>query len=225
MSVARARLTPPTGGPLHAAPRSGSTTGGSRRSRRCRGSSDLMATGTGLRDVLIYVHGFNQSFETAALDAAQLSDGIKFRGETMVFAWPSKARAVRLRLRPRERDVVARRAGAGARRVHGEPDGGPHPRGLAQHRHHADDGGAAPDLRAARRRGGQADRRGGVRLARHRHRRVRLLGQADRPGGEEDHRHHRDQRPRAGGGRVDRRAASRGSAPPRRRSSRSSACR
>ena len=54
--------------------------------------SDLIATGAGLRDVLIYVHGFNQSFETAAIDAAQLSDGVKFRGETMVFAWPSKAR-------------------------------------------------------------------------------------------------------------------------------------
>ena len=44
----------------------------------------------GRRDILIYVHGFNQSFETAALDAARLSDGIKFRGETMLFSWPSK---------------------------------------------------------------------------------------------------------------------------------------
>ena len=44
----------------------------------------------GRRDVLIYVHGFNQSFETAALDAARLSDGLKFRGETMLFSWPSK---------------------------------------------------------------------------------------------------------------------------------------
>lgn len=42
------------------------------------------------RDVLIYVHGFNQSFETAVLDAARLSDGLKFRGETMLFSWPSK---------------------------------------------------------------------------------------------------------------------------------------
>lgn len=42
------------------------------------------------RDVLIYVHGFNQSFETAALDAARLSDGLEFRGETMLFSWPSK---------------------------------------------------------------------------------------------------------------------------------------
>jgi esterase/lipase superfamily enzyme len=42
------------------------------------------------RDVLIYIHGFNQSFETAALDAARLSDGLEFRGGTMLFSWPSK---------------------------------------------------------------------------------------------------------------------------------------
>jgi esterase/lipase superfamily enzyme len=50
---------------------------------------DLLAQAGG--DVLIYVHGFNQTFETAALDAARLSDAIKFRGRTMVFSWPSKA--------------------------------------------------------------------------------------------------------------------------------------
>jgi len=44
----------------------------------------------GRRDVLVYVHGFNQTFETAALDAARLSDGLKFRGSTMLFSWPSK---------------------------------------------------------------------------------------------------------------------------------------
>jgi esterase/lipase superfamily enzyme len=52
--------------------------------------SDLLAQGGG-GDVLIYVHGFKQTFETAALDAAHLADGIKFRGQTMVFSWPSKA--------------------------------------------------------------------------------------------------------------------------------------
>lgn len=53
-------------------------------------ASDLLAQAGG-PDVLIYVHGFKQTFETAALDAAHLSDGIKFRGQTMVFSWPSKA--------------------------------------------------------------------------------------------------------------------------------------
>jgi esterase/lipase superfamily enzyme len=53
--------------------------------------SDLLAQAGGGEDVLIYVHGFKQTFETSALDAAHLSDGIKFRGRTMVFSWPSKA--------------------------------------------------------------------------------------------------------------------------------------
>lgn len=52
--------------------------------------SDLLAQAGGGADVLIYVHGFKQTFETAALDAARLCDGIKFRGRTMVFSWPSK---------------------------------------------------------------------------------------------------------------------------------------
>ncbi len=52
-------------------------------------ASDLLGqTGP---DVLIYVHGFRQTFEAAALDAARLSDGVKFRGDTMLFSWPSKA--------------------------------------------------------------------------------------------------------------------------------------
>jgi esterase/lipase superfamily enzyme len=52
---------------------------------------DLPGLSNGPHDVLIYVHGFNQTFETAVLDAARLSDGIAFRGDTMVFSWPSKA--------------------------------------------------------------------------------------------------------------------------------------
>lgn len=53
---------------------------------------DLLGQGNGGgSDVLIYVHGFKQTFETAVLDAAHLSDGIKFRGQTMAFCWPSKA--------------------------------------------------------------------------------------------------------------------------------------
>lgn len=41
------------------------------------------------RDVLIYVHGYRESFETAAVSAAQLSDGIRFRGVSGLFSWPS----------------------------------------------------------------------------------------------------------------------------------------
>ena len=54
--------------------------------------ADLLRHATTTRDVLVYVHGFNQTFEAAALDAARLSDGIRFHGETLVFSWPSKAK-------------------------------------------------------------------------------------------------------------------------------------
>jgi esterase/lipase superfamily enzyme len=53
---------------------------------------DLPGVSSNARDVLIYVHGFNQTFETAVLDAARLSDGIRFHGDTLAFAWPSKAK-------------------------------------------------------------------------------------------------------------------------------------
>jgi esterase/lipase superfamily enzyme len=41
-------------------------------------------------DVLLYIHGFNQTFETATLDAARLADGLRFGGETVLFSWPSR---------------------------------------------------------------------------------------------------------------------------------------
>lgn len=47
-----------------------------------------LALGDG--DVLLYIHGFNQSFETATLDAARLADGLRFSGETVLFSWPSR---------------------------------------------------------------------------------------------------------------------------------------
>jgi esterase/lipase superfamily enzyme len=52
---------------------------------------EFLTQAGGEPDVLIYVHGFRQTFEGATLDAARLSDGINFRGATMVFSWPSKA--------------------------------------------------------------------------------------------------------------------------------------
>jgi esterase/lipase superfamily enzyme len=41
------------------------------------------------RDVLLYVHGYRESFETAAVSTAQLSSGIGFRGASALFTWPS----------------------------------------------------------------------------------------------------------------------------------------
>ena len=42
-----------------------------------------------LRDVLLYVHGYKQTFASATLDAARLSDGLNFHGDTLLFSWPS----------------------------------------------------------------------------------------------------------------------------------------
>lgn len=42
------------------------------------------------RDVLLYVHGYNQTFASAALDAARLADGLDFHGDTVLFSWPSR---------------------------------------------------------------------------------------------------------------------------------------
>jgi pimeloyl-ACP methyl ester carboxylesterase len=51
---------------------------------------DLIAQAEG-RDILVFIHGFRNTFEEAALDAARLSDGIGFSGDTMMFSWPSKS--------------------------------------------------------------------------------------------------------------------------------------
>lgn len=42
-------------------------------------------------DALVFIHGFNVDFETAARRAAQLSYDLTFQGPTLVFTWPSKA--------------------------------------------------------------------------------------------------------------------------------------
>ncbi len=41
------------------------------------------------RDVLLYVHGYNETFESAARSAGQLSHALEFQGRTALFAWPS----------------------------------------------------------------------------------------------------------------------------------------
>ncbi len=91
MSVARLRLVPPSDSRLSLAA-VGLDDWRIDRLEKVAKVGDLFAPAAGARDVLIYVHGFNQTFETAALDAARLSDGIRFRGETMAFAWPSRAK-------------------------------------------------------------------------------------------------------------------------------------
>jgi esterase/lipase superfamily enzyme len=42
-------------------------------------------------DVLLYIHGYRESFESAALSTVQLSEGIRFAGASALFTWPSAA--------------------------------------------------------------------------------------------------------------------------------------
>jgi len=50
-------------------------------------AADLAATKS--RDILVFVHGFNTSFEDAALRAAQITADIGFDGSVVLFSWPS----------------------------------------------------------------------------------------------------------------------------------------
>ena len=88
LSIARAQLTSPSDGRF-----SLSSVGLAdwRIDRIDPQAGGALAQATGGRDVLIYIHGFNQTFETSALDAARLADGIRFHGTTMLFSWPSRA--------------------------------------------------------------------------------------------------------------------------------------
>ena len=91
MSVARAKLTPPDDGRFSLAA-VGLIDWRIAAIEPVPHLRDLIGEGASGDDVLVYVHGFNTTFETAALDAARLSDGIKFPGGTFVFSWPSKAK-------------------------------------------------------------------------------------------------------------------------------------
>ena len=90
MTVARAKLVPPDDGRFSLAAVGLADWRLDEVEPVSEGIGDLLAQAGGGPDVLIYVHGFKQTFETAALNAAHLSDGIKFRGRTMIFSWPSK---------------------------------------------------------------------------------------------------------------------------------------
>jgi esterase/lipase superfamily enzyme len=91
MSVARAKLTPPDDGRFSLAS-VGLVDWRIASIEPLPRLRDLIGEGSSGDDVLLYIHGFNTTFETAALDAARLSDGIKFAGGTCVFSWPSKAK-------------------------------------------------------------------------------------------------------------------------------------
>ena len=53
-------------------------------------AASRLATAIRGRDSLLFVHGYNQTFEAAARDAGQLAAGVGFFGHTVLFSWPSK---------------------------------------------------------------------------------------------------------------------------------------
>ncbi len=54
-----------------------------------RVAADL--AGTKSRNLLVFVHGFNTSFEDAAVRAAQIAADVDFDGTIVLFSWPSAA--------------------------------------------------------------------------------------------------------------------------------------
>jgi esterase/lipase superfamily enzyme len=52
-------------------------------------AADLAVTRS--RNVLVFVHGFNTSFEDAAVRAAQIAADLNFDGTVVLFSWPSAA--------------------------------------------------------------------------------------------------------------------------------------
>lgn len=54
-------------------------------------ASSAFAEGLRGRATLLFVHGYNQTFESAAYDVALLGDAIGFRGNVALFTWPSRA--------------------------------------------------------------------------------------------------------------------------------------
>lgn len=59
---------------------------GQRKTSEAARAFGQAATG---RDVLLYVHGYNETFESAARSAGQLSHALEFQGATALFTWPS----------------------------------------------------------------------------------------------------------------------------------------
>ena len=91
LAFARARMTPPS---LSIAGRVASVVTGGWRVDRVEDLTQSDAAAAFSRaaigqDVLLYVHGYRESFETAAASAAELAEGIAFRGAPAIFTWPS----------------------------------------------------------------------------------------------------------------------------------------
>ena len=87
---AEARLTPPSTSLI------GRVTAGSWSIAKVDGvernnAAQAFAQAAFGQNLLLYIHGYKESFETAATSTIDLSEGIKFAGVTGLFTWPSAA--------------------------------------------------------------------------------------------------------------------------------------
>lgn len=57
--------------------------------RTSRDAAAAFSQEVGGRDVLLYVHGYNETFPSAARSAGQLSHSLGYAGRTALFTWPS----------------------------------------------------------------------------------------------------------------------------------------
>jgi len=87
MIFAEARLTPPSDSLLSSGSWSIAKVDNVERSS----AAQAFAQAAFGRDLLLYIHGYKESFETAATSTIDLSEGIKFAGVTGLFTWPSAA--------------------------------------------------------------------------------------------------------------------------------------
>lgn len=91
LTFARARMTPPATGLT--ARVTNVVSGGWRVAGvddiTSREASDAFSRAALGKDVLLYIHGYRETFETAATSAAELAEGIGFRGAPGMFTWPS----------------------------------------------------------------------------------------------------------------------------------------
>jgi esterase/lipase superfamily enzyme len=56
-----------------------------------RGPAEALPAAAAGREALLFVHGYKESFESAVLTTAELTDGVGFAGQPIVFSWPSRA--------------------------------------------------------------------------------------------------------------------------------------
>ena len=93
---ASARLAPPAASSLAGSLVSGSSQWSVRTIERlatAEAGRALAAAASG-RDLLLYVHGYAETFESAAAGAAGLADAIGFQGRVALFSWPSGGRLI-----------------------------------------------------------------------------------------------------------------------------------